>query len=245
MKILKQSPLLKEYFDKQVHQKVTAKRQAVNENWGGGILGAVGAGLFQFEQMKNKIKGEIGENLVSMLAISLPEHWIMLKNALIPTTKGKLTEIDLLLIGEPGVFLIEVKTWKGSWTAYRDNWKRREGTKWIPIENSPTQQSLYHQKMFQQWLNYSLSGFNRDLVVAPVIFPVAKWLAKWLKAKECSVPVCHGLAELRQLLTHKENQLTLEQIQQIATLIVELKIPFFPIPKKPLKKPAPILRKRD
>ncbi|MGK7956787.1 MAG: nuclease-related domain-containing protein [Crocosphaera sp.] len=241
MKILKQSPLLKEHFDEQVNQKVTAKRQAVNEKWGSGVLGAVGAGLFQFEQMKNQIKGGMGENLVSMLAMSLPDHWIMVKNALIPTTRGKLTEIDVLLIGEPGVFLIEVKTWKGSWTAYRDNWKRREGRKWIPTENSPTQQSLYHQKMFSQWLNHSLSGFNRDLVMAPVVFPVAQWV----RVKQCSVPVCHGLAELRQLLTNKENQLNLEQIQQIATLIVELKMPLAPVPQKPLKKPAPILRKRD
>ena len=241
MKILKQSPLLKEHFDRQIDRKVTAKRQGVNESLGGGVLGAFGAGLFQFEQMKNQVKGTIGENLVSMLAISLPENWFMLKNALIPTTKGKLTEIDLLLIGEPGVFLIEVKTWKGSWTAYRDNWKRRERTKWIPIENSPTQQSVYHKKMFQQWLNHSLSGFNSDLVMAPVVFPVAKWL----KVRECSVPVCRGLAELRQLLTHKENKLNLQQMQQIATLIVELKIPFSPIPKKPSKKPAPILHQRN
>jgi Nuclease-related domain len=53
----------------------------------------------------------------------------MFNNALIPTPTGKLTEIDCLIIGTAGIFLIEIKTWQGSFSAYKDKWKRREGSK--------------------------------------------------------------------------------------------------------------------
>ncbi len=61
----------------------------------------------------------------------------MLNNVVIPTKAGKSTEIDLLLIGNTGVYLVEVKTWKGSYSAYRDKWKVRQGKQWIPLDKSP------------------------------------------------------------------------------------------------------------
>ena len=50
MKILKQSPLLKEHFDRQIDRKVTAKRHGVNESLGGGVLGP------RFRTSKSSIK---------------------------------------------------------------------------------------------------------------------------------------------------------------------------------------------
>jgi hypothetical protein len=215
MKILKQSPTLKEQFLKTVEQKVSLKREAVQDKLGRGFLGAIGAGIFEFQQIKNAVKGNLGENYVAFLAGFLPDSWIMFKNALIPTLTEKLTEIDILLVGSSGVFLIEVKTWKGSFSAYRDKWKRREGNNWIPLEDSPTEQSLYHQKMFHRWVNSKITGLPKELITAPVVFPVAQWLG----VKECSVPVFQEVKELKLFLNQRTVCLTSEQVFQIGEAI--------------------------
>ncbi len=94
----------------------------------------------------------------------------MLNNVVIPTKAGKSTEIDLLLVGNTGVYLVEVKTWKGAYAAYKDKWKVRNGKQWIPLDKSPTQQSLYHQKIFSQWIDSKITNFPKESIIAPVIF---------------------------------------------------------------------------
>ncbi len=152
--------------------------------------------------------------------MSLPDSWVMFKNALIPIKSKKLTEIDLLIIGNRGVFLVEVKTWKGSFTAYEDKWKRREGMRWIPVENSPKSQSLYHKKMFQQWIMPQISGFPEDFVFAPVVFPVAKWIG----ITNFSVPVLQGFQELTEMLKQSPECLTNEQVLIISKLVENCEI---------------------
>ncbi|NEQ36769.1 MAG: NERD domain-containing protein [Okeania sp. SIO3I5] len=234
------------------------RRQEVKESLGGGFFGEIGASFVQFQQIKNQIKGNLGENFLSFLLMSLPDSWVMFKNALIPIASRKLTEIDLLIIGNRGVFLVEVKTWKGSFAANQDKWKKREGVKWVPLENSPTSQSLYHKKMFQQWVIPQIYGFHEDFIFAPVIFPVAKWIG----TTNCSVPVLQGFQELTQMLQQSPECLTNEQVLIISKLVENCEIldssedspKFSPKPKpildssedspKSSSKPKPILRKR-
>lgn len=235
MRILKQSPSLRKLFDEKIAQKKSSRKQAVQDQLGDGFLGAIGAGIFEFQQFKNEVKGNLGENFVSFLSMFLPDTWTMFKNALIPTSNGDLTEIDILLVGTRGVFLIEVKTWKGSFSAYKDKWKRRDGSQWIPIDNSPTQQSLYHQQMFRQWLDREIPGFPENCIVAPVVFPIAKWIG----VTDCSVPVCQGVQELKQLIEERSDRLNAEQVLKISELIEDFELS----PPSPSVKPKPILRK--
>lgn len=235
MRVLKQSPSLREQFQQQIEPKVLSQRQIAREKLGGGFFGVVGAGILEFQQFKNEAKGSLGENLVSLLAMSLPDTWVMFNNAFIPTSSGKLTEIDVLLIGSSGVFLIEVKTWKGSFAAYRDKWKRREKANWIPLDDSPTQQSLYHRQMFHRWITHKIPDLPNDFIIAPVVFPIAKWLG----VTECSVPVFQGFQELRQLLEQKTNCLTPEQVLQISEAIEDFEVP----DQVNSSKPKPTLRK--
>jgi hypothetical protein len=146
----------------------------------------------------------------------------MFNNAFIPAGQaGNLTEIDHLIIGTKGVFLLEVKTWKGSFSANRDNWKRRDGNTWIPIENSPTGQSAYHQKMFQRWINTSIPNLPDNFIYAPFVFPIAKWLG----VSNCSAPVFQGVNPLIQMISNCSNCLTLEQVESIANIIVNYQLP--------------------
>lgn len=153
MKVLYQSASVRKTFRNQVNQKKAINRQAVQESLSNSSFAAFGTAVFEWNQIMNQFKGDIGEQGISVLLRSLPNTWVMFNNAVIPTNRlGTLTEIDHLLIGPGGVFLIEVKMWQGSFSAYKDNWKRRDRDNWVAINNSPTSQSAYHQKMFQQWI---------------------------------------------------------------------------------------------
>lgn len=238
MRILHQSPDLQAVFQQGIRQKVSQQRQELQNSLGNGLFGALGAGIFQLQQAKKQIKGSLGENFTSLFLMSFPQDWVMFQNALIPTTNGKLTEIDRLVIGEKGIFLIEVKTWKGSFAAYRDNWKRRENNHWIPLENSPTAQNLYHQTMFQQWMASQDIALPPDFISSPVVFPGAKWLG----VKDCSVPVCQGIPELLQFIRAFPNRLTTEQTVKIAQFVQNYEISSL-VQTSP--KPKPVLRKKS
>lgn len=234
MKINRQYPELRDKFQNQVRDKVAVKREAIAEQLGGGWFGSLAATIGDIKQLKNQAKGFIGETVVNFLLSSLDDTWIAFPNAIIPAANGKLTEIDLLLVGNKGIFLIEVKTWSGSFSAYRDKWKQRYGSEWKPLENSPTEQSLYHQRMFQRWIS-DRSNLSATAVSAPVVFTVAKWIG----ATQCSVPVCLGVTELKKLIDSSNICLIPEQVEQIGLAIQSLDT------STPVRsvKPKPILRK--
>ncbi|XDE62810.1 nuclease-related domain-containing protein [Arthrospira platensis BEA 1257B] len=228
MKVLKQSPSLKAKFKQNINRKVSSQREEASQVWGGGFLGMIGAGVFEFKQIRNQVKGSLGENLIALLLMTFPDNWVLFKNALIPATAGSLTEIDLLLIGNRGIFLIEVKTWKGSLAGNQDNWKRREGSQWVPVSNSPTSQSLYHQQMFQRWIFSEIPGLPTDCITAPVVFPIAKWVG----AKNCSVPVLTSMTDLISMIWKSPEYLTDEQVLRISKHIQEYEL-------SPVSKPQP------
>lgn len=222
MRTLKQSPSLKTAFQVQIEQKKTSNSQNIHESLGSGFLGSIGTALFEVKQVKNQIQGSVGEWGVSLLLKSLPDSWVMFNNALIPTTNSRtLTEVDHIIIGSGGVFLIEVKTWKGSFSACNDKWKRREGNNWVVVSNSPTAQSVYHQNMFNRWITTLVPNLPNGSVNAPVVFPIAKWIG----ATNCSVPVLQGVPALLQLINSSPNCLTPVQVQEIAEGIEDYIVP--------------------
>ncbi|MEA5621573.1 nuclease-related domain-containing protein [Nostoc sp. UHCC 0251] len=240
MKTLQQSPSLRAVFQQKIDTKKSTKHQEIHETLGHGFLGGMGSFIFEFNQARNKFKGNMGEWVVSLLLESFPDTWVIFNNALIPTNSGSLTEIDHLIIGEGGVFLVEVKTWKGSFSAYKDKWKRREGNNWVAVSGSPTSQSIYHQKMFSQWITSLMPNLPNGFVSAPVVFPIAKWIG----ANDCSVPVLQGIPALLQIINNSRDCLTPMQVEAIAQAVENLTFPTntIPIPKpKPVKRQNPIV----
>jgi hypothetical protein len=239
MRTLQQSPSLKAAFQQKIDSKKSSKHQEIHEKLGDGFLGGLGSFIFEVNQATNKFKGNVGEWGVSLILQSFPDTWVIFNNALIPTNSNSLTEIDHLIIGDCGVFLVEVKTWKGSFTAYKDKWKRREGNNWIAVDNSPTSQSVYHQKMFTQWITYLIPSLPDGLVTAPVVFPIAKWI----RANDCSVPVLQGIPALLQMINSSPNCLTPMQVEAIAQAVENLTLTTNTTPTaKPILKPKPIKR---
>jgi hypothetical protein len=233
MILLQQSPSLRAAFQNQVDKKISANREEFQDNLGNGFLSSFGGAVFDIRQLKNQIKGSMGEEILSLLLQSLPDTWTMFNNALIPAA-GKLTEIDHLIVGSGGVFLVEVKTWNGSFSAYKDKWKRRERDKWVAVAKSPTSQSAFHQKMFEQWIASEVPNFPNNAIVAPVIFTVARWVG----TTDCSVPVLHGFSALQKMLVNSPNCLSADQVSRISTAIANYTIP------TPTATPKPIIKRK-
>jgi len=242
MRTLKQSPTLKVVFQQKIDAKKSAKHQEINQVLGDSRLSQLGSFLYEFKQAKNQFKGSMGEWGVSAMLQHLPDTWVMFNNALIPTNNsGKLTEIDNLIIGNKGVFLLEIKTWQGSFSAYKDKWKRREGSSWVEVSNSPTSQSIYHQQMFSRWITSVVSQLPESFVYAPVVFPIAKWLG----VNNCSAPVFQGIRPLLETMVSYPDCLTLEQVESITKAVEDYTIleNITPMPK-PKSKPIPKAKSR-
>jgi len=222
MKILQQSQTLRLAFQEKIDDKKSTKRQEVNQALGNGIFGKIASVIYDLHQAKNQFKGNAGKWGISLILQHFPDKWNMFNNALIPTNNfGNLTEIDHLIIGSKGVFLLEVKTWKGSFSAYKDKWKRREGNSWVEISNSPTSQSVYHQQTFRRWISSTVPNLPDNFVYAPVVFPIAKWLG----VNNCSVSVCHGVSTLLQMIVNCPECLTETQVQSISEAVANYILP--------------------
>lgn len=238
MKILSQSSTLRVAFQAQIESKIQGQREFQQDRFGESFLGQLSSFCWEVNRVSKQVKGSLGEGVVSFLLQWLPDSDILFNNALIPTRKpGILTEIDHLIIATNGVFLVELKTWKGSFSAYQDQWKRREGKRWVSLDPSPSSQSAYHQQMFERWIRSLLPNLPANFVTAPVVFPIADWV----ETTQCSVPVLHRVSALLDLLKGSEPCLTAPQVAAIASAVANYTIsPPEPItPKAPLPKPMP------
>ncbi|WP_254174508.1 nuclease-related domain-containing protein [Planktothrix pseudagardhii] len=219
MKYLQQSSVLQKKFSEQVNEKNSANRdefkQSIKSNFNNNFIGEFAGFFFDIKQFKNQFKGKLGETIISFLLKSLPDSWVMFSNAIIPASSGRFTEIDHLIIGTQGVFLIEVKAWKGSYSAYKDQWKMRDGKHWVPLSKSPSEQSRYHQQVFTEWIHKQVADLPSDFITAPVVFT----LTKWIGTNQCSVPVVQGSIALMQLIQDTPVRLNLQQVQAISDAV--------------------------
>lgn len=118
----------------------------------------------------------------------------MINDAVLEPEPDEFVQIDHVLIGPPGIFLVETKAWEGAFLGYRDVWKRKEGNSWVRCE-SPTKQNLRHKQLFAEWLKGS--GLNLSNDPGECVFPVVLFArCRWLKAENCSMPVSRDGAEL-------------------------------------------------
>jgi hypothetical protein len=211
VKIYRQSPPVRAIREKMVAAKTLS---SIKKN---------GSPLAFLGQARNNALGTIGEKTIVSLLHSLPDSWCAIERAIIPAENGRLTEIDVVLIGATGVYLIEVKTWKGSFSAYKDRWKRREGERWVALKDSPTEQSRYHDRVFQQWLKTRVADLSPECIVAPVIFLIARWIG----VTDCSVPVFKGFDDFLKWVRERSPILSGEQVEAIVSALTEVKVSDF------------------
>lgn len=118
------------------------------------------------------IKGDKGEKIVSKYLGNLPSGYFVLNDVNIPKGKGN---IDHLVIGPTGIFLIETKNYSGSFKIDGDEWQRLAGYSYKKIKKNPARQvklnaldlgKFLNKKLGKKvWVNAVVTLLNNDFKV--------------------------------------------------------------------------------
>ncbi|MEG0295874.1 MAG: nuclease-related domain-containing protein [Clostridium sp.] len=115
--------------------------------------------------VKPMAKGEVGEREVNKKLESL-KGYIVLKDILLKTDNGT-TQIDHILVGPKGVFVIETKNFGG--TIYGDQWEQYWTQIFYAKKNkfyNPIRQNYAHVKAVQ----HHMKKFDRDMIHSLIVF---------------------------------------------------------------------------
>jgi len=136
------------------------------------------------KQIEEHRLGQEGEdNVVQLMVQALDGNWRIFRNVNLPGhNKG---DLDLILVGSPGVWVLEVKNFRGTYRNIGENWQLLWNKKWKPATKSPSKQALNNAVRLANFLK--ADGLNI------FINPVVVWanVASPLSVENPSTPVWH------------------------------------------------------
>ncbi len=93
------------------------------------------------KQIENYRLGEEGEERVLQTALqALDGNWTLFRNISLPgRNKG---DLDLVLVGPPGIWVLEIKNYRGQYRNIGDRWEYRRDKTWKSLKTSPSQQAV-------------------------------------------------------------------------------------------------------
>ncbi|WP_258360224.1 nuclease-related domain-containing protein [Moorella sulfitireducens (nom. illeg.)] len=231
-RIVKQNREIKELFRKKIQEKIERQKREMHErineevpSWIRWAVRPLAEWRFNAVQARDEAKGEGGEdNAFLHFWLLLSNSWVIVNDVVLEPEPNEFAQIDHVLIGPPGIFLVETKAWEGAFLGYKDMWKRKEGNSWVRCE-SPTKQNLRHKRLFADWLKGLGSDLPGDL--ENNIFPVVLFTrCQWLKAEECSMPVFNngaGLVGYLRRCAKEKATFSPDQIEQVAKALSDAK----------------------
>lgn len=165
-------------------------------------------------------KGEIGENdVLRALAKGLSNDWWLFSPYIIFPRPTEYAQLDHLVLGPPGIFIVETKAWRGSFMGKRDAWSRRVGNSWESCD-SPTHQLMRHvywlRKELARHQDKTLPSEVGSLVEGGVVFTEAKWV----KAFHCGFKVYDSIPDLLKTFRDDSRQrLTRDQLSALCGIL--------------------------
>ena len=118
-------------------------------------------------------KGQEGEErAVEAVRQALDGNWTLFRNVRLPGRSK--ADIDLVLVGPPGVWAIEVKTLAGEYRNIGEHWERRAGNRWELLKQSPSRQAqdnavrlanFLRADGIRQWVNPAVVWADHEGVV--------------------------------------------------------------------------------
>jgi Nuclease-related domain len=92
------------------------------------------------KQIEEHRRGQEGEDRVAELMLqALDGNWHLFRNISLPErNKG---DLDFVLVGPPGVWVLEVKNFRGQYRNVGDTWEYRHDKKWKSLSKSPSLQA--------------------------------------------------------------------------------------------------------
>ncbi|MEW6573786.1 MAG: NERD domain-containing protein [Bacillota bacterium] len=231
-RVMRQNKEIKELFRQKIKEKVARekekRRNRIDEelpSWISWALKPVADLAFEMRQRRDSNRGEGGEDRAAFnFWLFLSKDWVLVNDVVLEPKPDEFIQVDHILIGPPGVCLIETKAWEGAFSGYKDNWRRKEGSSWVRCE-SPTKQNKRHVRLFKEWLENTL-GDRIPAEIEAWLFPVVLFTrAKWLRVEECSMPVFESGMGLAWHIRRQTKNVLLgaEQINAIAGALVDAK----------------------
>lgn len=116
--------------------------------------------LWQEEQ--NFRRGQLGESEVArLLRLGLGGDWTLFRNVKLPGSK---VDIDMVLLGPPGVFALEVKAYTGNYRYAKQHFYRRSMMTWRRMQHNPGKQARAAGGVLHAYITNTL---NEDVWVEP------------------------------------------------------------------------------
>ena len=129
----------------------------------------------------NYQRGIAGEQrLETVLNEILTGEWVLFKNVVLPGYKG---DIDGILVGEKGIFALEVKNYSNTHQITNMKWQYRDDKEeWQTTKTNPSSQAKRNAERLQTWLS------TED--VAARVLPRVVWASDTLLlADESAIPI--------------------------------------------------------
>lgn len=121
-------------------------------------------------EIDNARKGQEGEEaVIDTLRQNLDGNWLLFRNLTLPG-KNK-ADMDAVLVGPPGVWVLEVKNFTGEYHNFGEHWEIQIGNRRKPIKKSPSRQaqnnavrlsSFLKADGIQQYVNKAVVWANRE-----------------------------------------------------------------------------------
>jgi len=152
--------------------------------------------LDSHKRLENDSQGQAGEDRVAIgLWLWLSKQWVAAHDVVLEPEPDEFAQYDHILIGPAGIYIVETKAWDGAYLGAKDPWRRKEGNRWVSCK-SPTEQNQRHVRLLRKWLDQALPGRlppNPHSWLLPVVLLLR---AKWVKTKDCSMPVYQSTMDL-------------------------------------------------
>ncbi len=114
----------------------------------------------EMARSRNFRQGREGEQwVVERVSAKLDSRWTAFRNLKLPNHKG---DIDLVLVGPPGVYVLEIKAYGRTVRVNNGVWEEQAGRKWRGMSDNPQAQATGGAVDVRDWL-------NRHNVVLPYV----------------------------------------------------------------------------
>ena len=189
-----------------------------------GVMAGIGFGGYSSQKAEIYRCGIVGENATAEIVRHLPNGYYVVQNVVVKY-EGKLSELDLVVLGPTGVFVVETKYLKGNVVGNYagDRWELhkvgRGGTSYSKTFYSPVKQVGTHVYRLANYLRKK--GVN-VWVEGMVCFSNPE-TELFLQGAPSKIPVFSVFegdgVDLCNYITHREKELSDSQIQRILKMI--------------------------
>jgi hypothetical protein len=124
----------------------------------GRVQGTLKFGLSWFAQIKAQ------DTVIAVLEKILNPHFILLRNITLPDTD---IDLPIVLVGPPGIYLVNVTPERGVYQARDDEWGSVSGEKFVPAATNVIQRTVKLARVLQLYLDRA--GYKGSLVVEPIL----------------------------------------------------------------------------